>query len=118
MSSQPDHYQVELVRLGRTLRILLRGDIDLVARPELELLLGSLDPSGLDRVVIDLREVSFFDTTGLNMAQRYDRWGREHDVAVVFTRGRPTVMRALEAAGLALTLTFSEAAEDQLARED
>jgi anti-anti-sigma factor len=102
----PAIYEVELVRQAATLRIVLRGDIDLTARPELDRLFAELDPSELDRVVIDLREVTFFDTTGLHMAHRFDRWGREHGVTVVFTRPIPDVMRALESAGLALRLTF------------
>jgi len=104
---------VELVRQATTLRVVLRGDIDLSARPDLDRVLADLDPADLDRVVIDLREVTFFDSTGLYMAQRLDRWGRDHDVTVVFTRGIPAVMLALQAAGLAHGLTFSDAPEDQ-----
>ncbi len=114
MPSEPDQYQVELVRQGATLRILLRGDVDLAARPELERVLAELDASSLDGVVVDLREVTFFDTTGLNLAYRFDRWGRDHKVSVLFTRAIPAVMGSLEAAGLMRTLRFSDAPEDQL----
>jgi anti-anti-sigma factor len=113
MRSEGDLFDVELRRQGTALRIVLRGDIDLAARPALYALLDEVDPSGLDRVVIDMREVTFFDTTGLHLAQRFDRWGRDHGVAVVFTRAIPAVMLALQAAGLAYRLTFSDAPEDQ-----
>ena len=106
--------EIELIRQATTLRIVLRGEIDLSARPELDRLFAQLDPSQLDPLVVDLREVTFFDTTGLRMAHRFDRWGRDHDVSVVFTHGIPTVMRALAAAGLTLRLRFSDAPEDQL----
>ena len=99
---------------GTTLRLVLRGDIDLTARPELDRLLADLDPAHLDRLVIDLREVTFFDSTGLHMAERLHRWGRDHDVAVVFTRGIRPVMLVLQAAGLAQRLAFSDAPEDRL----
>ena len=59
--------------------------------------------------MIDLRDVTFLDSTGLHMAQRFDRWGRDNAVTVVFTRGIPAVMMALRAAGLADRLTFSDA---------
>jgi anti-anti-sigma factor len=111
--SDREHYSVELVRQATTLRLLLRGDIDLSARPELDQLLAEFDPSQVDRLVIDLREVTFFDSTGLHIAQRFDRWGRDNNVSVIFTRGIPAVMLTLRAAGLEHRLTFSDAPEDQ-----
>jgi anti-anti-sigma factor len=114
LPADPDHYSIELVRQGTTLRLVLRGDIDLTARPELDQLLADLDPAHLDRLVVDLREVTFFDSTGLHMAERLHRWGRDHAVAVVFTRGIRPVMLVLQAAGLAHRLAFSDAPEDRL----
>ncbi len=110
--ADPDLYEIELIRRAGTSRIVLRGDIDLSARPELERLFAELDRSPPERVVVDLREVTFFDTTGLQMAHRLDRWGHENGVTVVFTPGSEPVMRALRASGLALRLNFSDAAED------
>lgn len=106
--ADPGLYDVELVREPERARIVLRGDIDLSARPELERLFAELDRSPPERVLVDLREVTFFDTTGLQMAHRFDRWGRDHGVPVVFTPGSQPVMRALRATGLALRLTFSD----------
>lgn len=110
----PPLYEIELARQASTLRILLRGDFDLESRPELERVLLGLDPAGLERVVIDLRQVTFFDSTGLNMAFRLDVWGRDNGIPILFTRAAPNVMRGLVAAGLAHTVTFSDAPEDQL----
>ena len=107
-------YSVELVWRATTLRIVLRGDIDLSARPELDPLIVELDRSQPAHVVIDLRGVTFLDSTGLHLVQRFDRWGRDNNVSVVFTRGIPAVMLALRAAGLAHRMTFSDAPEDQL----
>jgi anti-sigma B factor antagonist len=88
--------------------IVLTGEFDLAAKPALEDALRDLDPAGLERVIVDIREVTFFDTTGLNMATRLDRWGLDHGIPVSFTRGAPAVANALEAAGLALALTFTD----------
>ena len=114
LPSDPPLYDIDVVRDAAKLRILLRGELDVAARPALEQLFLSLDPCGLEGVVVDIREVTFFDTTGLNMAYRLDRWGRDHGVAVLFTRAIPEVTRGLRAAGLTLSLTFSDAPEDQL----
>ena len=100
--------EAELVWEGPAVRIVLRGEIDLAAAPELERLFTELERSRPDRVVVDLREVTFFDTTGLRLAHRLDRWGRDHSVPVVFTRGIPGVMLALRSAGLALRLRFTD----------
>ena len=110
----PPLYSIDLLRDAAELRILLRGEFDLTARPALEQLLLDLDPTRLERVLVDIREVTFFDTTGLNMAYRIDRWGREHGITVRFTRAIPGVTRGLQAAGHTLSLTFSDAPEDQL----
>jgi anti-anti-sigma factor len=118
MASDPPLYEIELRRGAASLRIVLRGEYDLTARPALEKLFESLDPEALERVVVDIREVTFFDTTGLNMAYRLDRWGRDHGVPVLFTRATPEVTRGLTAAGLTHSLTFTDAPEDQLAVPD
>jgi anti-anti-sigma factor len=110
--ADPELYEIELIRRAGTTRIVLRGDIDLSARPEVERLVTELDRSPPERVVVDLREVTFFDTTGLHIAHRLDRWGRDHGVTVVFTPGSEPVMCALRASGLALRLNFSDAAGD------
>jgi anti-anti-sigma regulatory factor len=106
--ADPAEFDVELVREPASLRVVLRGDIDLTARDELDRVFAELERSRPERVLIDLRAVTFFDTTGLHMAHRFDRWGRDHDVPVVFTRGIPRVMLALRSAGLAIRLTFSD----------
>jgi anti-anti-sigma factor len=112
--ADPELYEIELIRHAGAVRIVLRGDIDLTARPELDRLVAELDRSPPERVVVDFREVTFFDTAGLHIAHGLDRWGRDNGVPVVFTPGSPAVMRALRAAGLALRLTFSDAPEDEL----
>lgn len=112
--ADPELYEIELIRHAGRARIVLRGDIDLSARPELDRLVAELDRSPPERVVVDLREVTFFDTTGLHIAHRIDRWGRDNGAPVVFTPGIPPVMRALRAAGLSLRLEFSDDPEDLL----
>jgi anti-anti-sigma factor len=114
VAADPELYEIELIRRRGTARIVLRGDIDLRARPEVERLVAELDRSHPERVVVDLREVTSFDTTGLHIAHRIDRWGRDNGAPVVFTPGIPPVMRALRAAGLSLRLEFTDDPDDLL----
>jgi hypothetical protein len=48
---------------------------------------------------------------------RLGRWGRDHHVIVLFTRATPAVTRGIRAAGLTLSLTFSDGPEDQFPRQ-
>jgi anti-anti-sigma factor len=101
-------HALEVVREGATLRVVLHGDIDVAVSPELERMFAQLDASEVERLEIDLRDVAFVDTTGLRMAHRFDRWGRDNGVPVVFTRPSPAVMSSFETAGLAFRLKFAD----------
>src|SRR3954451_8764714 len=114
VAADPEPYEIELIRQRGTARIVLRGDIDLRARPEVERLVAELDRSQPERVVVDLREGTFFDTTGLHTAHRLARCARATRAPVVFAPPSEPVMRALRAAGLSLRLDFTDDPEDLL----
>lgn len=59
----------ELEREGRTARIVLAGEVDLAAREVLAAVAGRVHPSH-DRVVVDLRGVTFVDLVGLDELHR------------------------------------------------
>ena len=51
---------------------------------------------------------SFIDSTGMSVAYRLERWGREPGRSPVFIRPIPDVLHKLEVTGLAEQLRFTE----------
>jgi anti-sigma B factor antagonist len=87
-------YRVETAREDGYVRIVLAGEIDLAARDALD---RAIDTAVEHRtVVIDVTEVSFFDSTGIGGIARALREG----LAVSVLNPQPTVRRALEVSGI------------------
>ena len=55
---------------GTMLRLELAGEVDLVARPELDRLLSEANDARVDAVLLDLTRVTFLDSTGLHWLVR------------------------------------------------
>lgn len=69
-----DPFRVELSRQGGCVIAAAAGEIDLATAPVLvEAVESDLGPPGPTRVVIDLSEVSFIDSSGLNALVRLQR---------------------------------------------
>ena len=107
-----EDFEMEMLSSGRSTRVVLRGELDLAAAPELQSFLDELNGGLVDRVVIDLRELTFIDSTGMNFAYRLDRWGREAGRSLAFTCPVPDVLHTLEVAGLAEQFRFIEPDDD------
>jgi anti-anti-sigma factor len=81
-------------------------------RPRGELVHGCADvldetltalPAGVRRVELDMADVVFMDTAGLQFLERLDEYGRRHHVRVAATRWSGQPRRILELAGLDTT---------------
>jgi anti-anti-sigma factor len=84
----------------------VQGEVDLATAPELQAALESALPPERARVVIDLRGVTFLDSTGLALLLRYDRKAALAGRRVVVVKGPPQVQRAFELTGLSQRLTM------------
>jgi anti-sigma B factor antagonist len=87
-------FHVETAREDGQLRIVLAGEIDVAARDALDEAIEAAIAHG--RVVLDLTEVSFLDSTGIGAIARAIR----DQVPVSVLNPRPTVRRALEVSGI------------------
>jgi anti-anti-sigma factor len=67
-----DTFSVDIARNGGVVVVRVRGELDLVSVPELQLALDGVD--GGEHVVIDFGGVSFMDSTGLNLIVQ--QWNR------------------------------------------
>jgi anti-sigma B factor antagonist len=77
----------------------LRGELDLATAPDLERVLLKPRPAG-ERVVLDLGELRFMDSTGLSVLLRAEVAAREGNWQIVLRRVPPNIRRLFEIAGV------------------
>jgi anti-anti-sigma factor len=68
----------------------------------------SLEPARGGTLVIDLRDLSFMDSTGVRLILQAMDTADRHGASFVLIKGPEAVQRALEVVGLAEQLTFVE----------
>jgi anti-sigma B factor antagonist len=81
-------------------RVVPVGELAVATAPELEAQLHELRTSGFERVVLDLRELSFVDSTGIRVIVTEHRFAQANQRELSLVGGRPAVRRALELCGL------------------
>ena len=84
-SDQPDRVYVELA-----------GELDLATAPKLEDELKRVEESGPALIVLDLRPLSFMDSSGLRALLAADARAREAGRRLVLVRGDERVQRVLK----------------------
>jgi anti-anti-sigma factor len=89
-------------------RLRLAGELDMATAPEVERALEDALGSGCSRIVVDLRELSFMDSTGLVVLARWELGSRMdgYDLAVI--PGRAPIQRLFTITGLDTQFTFEE----------
>jgi anti-anti-sigma factor len=97
---------------GRDSVITLYGELDLASSPTLEAELEQLE--GSERVVIDLRELEFIDSTGLSVLVKAHQQAQEQGTEFGLVKGGGQVQRLLRLTGLAERLTIADAPEELL----
>jgi anti-sigma B factor antagonist len=84
---------------GHGVVLALSGEVDLCTAPVAEDELRRAEASQ-DLIVLDLRAVSFMDSTGIRMLVAADRRNRERGAALVIVQGTPQIRRLFELSGL------------------
>jgi anti-anti-sigma factor len=87
-----------------TVRIRPEGEIDLATAPQLERAIGGLD--GYARIVVDLRDVTFMDSSGLRLLIGLDAAARRDGWTLMLRPGRQSVQRVFEVTGMDRHLPF------------
>jgi anti-sigma B factor antagonist len=91
-------------------QLAVSGELDLLTSPRLEEALGAvIEGERPARVVVDLKAVSFFDSSALNVLLNMQREASAHDVQLAVVASRP-VERVLTLTGVDKHLTWSPAA--------
>ncbi len=90
----------------------LIGELDLAAAPTLEKELSKVAVA--ERLVVDLRELEFIDSTGLSVLVKANRRAQEAGRHFGLVRGGAQVQRLLSLTGLTDRLTIADAPEQLL----
>ena len=83
-----------------TVVVALEGEIDLSSAPDAERRIAEAEAGEPARIVIDLREVTFMDSSGLRVLLTAHRRADERGGGFALVRGPGAIERLLEVTGL------------------
>jgi len=105
-------FDLRIVRNGSCTRIAPCGELDIATTPELEQALADATADAATEIVLDLRELTFMDSSGLRaLAQANTRAG-ESGVDLSIWRGPRQIERVLEISGLGSLLPLVDPPPD------
>ena len=108
MSSIPS-FALEVVKSGRTTRIAPSGELDIASAPDFEQAIADATADAVAELVLDLRELTFMDSTGLRALAQTNARADEAGFALSIIRGPRQIERVLEISGLADLLPLVDA---------
>jgi anti-sigma B factor antagonist len=104
-------FVVDVARVGAHVTVCPIGELDIATCPELERVLEqTLNDPATSRVTVDLRGVTFCESTGLRVMLLAQRTSTELQKELTMVRPGPVAFRAFELTGLDVTLPFDAAA--------
>jgi anti-anti-sigma factor len=92
--------------------IILAGEMDMAGVPELAAIVSGICANGQRNVIIDLRKLTFLDSSGLHALLRAQQECRARDNELRIIPGPPNVQRLFELTGTSETLRFTEPADE------
>jgi len=102
---------VSCVLQDGTANLSLRGELDLASAPQMEEGLAAAAKMNPARVLVDLTNLAFIDSTGLRLLLQADARAREHGYELVLRPGDPSVQRVFEVTGALDVLRFEGSSE-------
>jgi anti-sigma B factor antagonist len=91
---EPRGLTVDVVREGTSVIAALSGELDIATRTRLERSLPRVDAG--DRLVLDLRRLTFIDSSGIRLLMELDVRSRADGWSFAIVRGLGTVQRVLD----------------------
>jgi anti-sigma B factor antagonist len=105
--SQRPGLQIEARRDGDVFVIALTGELDLTSRPDFDQALAEAERSDADRILIDLDQLQFIDSTGLQAILAAKRRSTMRPDRLRVTRGTGFVADMFRLTALDKTLPFA-----------
>ena len=107
----PEAFTVRTEQRGDAAVVVPTGELDLATAPALEDALGRAFADGTSRVVLDLRELEFIDSSGLRTLLTARRRAEEAEAQFSLVAGHRGLERTLEIAGVHKVFDWTPAEE-------
>ena len=99
-------FSVDVAPHRDVVRVCPRGELDLATVDLLRDRLEELTAAGFTRVLLDLRELTFLDSSGLRLVLELERESRAEGWELAVIEGTPEVRRVFEVTGLRTVVPF------------
>jgi anti-anti-sigma factor len=114
VQNRPPCFEVERVPLGGAPGVLVRGEVDIGTAPELTAVLDAAIRDSRGAFILDLCDVEFLDSSGVNVVLRALAMLGRSDRALAVVCPHGPVRRVFEVAGIADLLALFDS-RDQVA---
>ena len=104
----PDLFSCDVARNGSSAWVRPAGDLDLDTVHRVESALAELREEGCGSLVLDLRRLTFMDSTGLRLVIRWHAAAREQGFRFAVVPGSEVVQRVFRLTGMDAHLTLAE----------
>ena len=98
--------KVETRNGGRDVLLAVQGEVDMATAPDLDTALERVLARDGGSLIVDLRDVSFLDSTGLALLVRHDRNAATGGRHLIVVKGPPHVQQLFELTGLSKHLAM------------
>jgi anti-anti-sigma factor len=109
-----DRFNINIAGDDRATTLTLSGELDLASVHELEEALARVQGWGTALIVLDLRELTFMDSTGLKVLVEANQHAQEAGPQFRVINGGPQVQRLLSITGVDRWLTLTDAPHQPL----
>jgi anti-anti-sigma factor len=106
-------FSCDVGRNGRSAWVRPAGDLDLDTVHRVESALAELRDEGVGSLVLDLRELTFMDSTGLRLVIRWQTAAREDGFDFAIVPGPEVVQRVFRLTGMDGHLTSADPPPDE-----
>lgn len=106
MTHEPREFHVSAERIGTSALVTVQGELDIATLPEFERVVTRMRSQGLERMVIDLRELSFLDSMSIELLLRLHGELTAAGASLVVVRGPRAVNRIFDLMELDRVLTL------------
>lgn len=109
----PEPFRCETRRNGDAWWVRPVGELDIDTAPQLEHELVRARASGAARLVLDLRALTFMDSTGLRLVIRWDKAARAEGFEFAIVPGSEVIQRVIRLTGMDEHLPVADPPPDE-----